>query len=514
MKAFRRKAILVLSITALTALITQSSAFSARNIAARILNFGGGEDSAFNIKLETNARTTMLNSDFRNVMEAVLMRDGGVLSVPSQGYWTSFGFVDNRQNYTGPHVTTNGEGSFRFPCTIEGSVIIGWAPNGQTCVGDASRIQIGSASDIKLKYPFSLVSSLLKFEAKQINNIDEGDGLNVSPGEQQTLIRARKLSQICEYWKSPDGFSGWYCASTPELLESTNNRRPGSQITSREEVASYVVDVLQGDILAQPEASSQGVSVLKGQQYSYPSGEIQPIDVNSAANSCDVLKALNPYYAMAEDTPNSIKVPLEEQLKGHRDALGVSGRPATLSDLERGVVEEMNLARTNPADYAEFLAERRQYFNGNLLELPGEIPLRTSEGFAAYENAISFLKSVRPRPAFAVSAGMSQASEDLVREQSAQGGVGHGSGANSMTGRLSRYGSVGCGSAENVSYGSSTARDVVIQLIVDEGQSQKYHRENMFNPDHLVTGVACGSHPDWRSNCTIVYANGYLEAAN
>jgi uncharacterized protein YkwD len=512
MEAAQRKTVLSLSIAAFISLITGSSAFSERNIAARILNFGGGENPEFNVKLASNARTTILNSRFRDVMENTLMQDGGVLSVPSQGNWASFGFVDDRQNYVGPHVTTNGVGLFTFPCTIEGDVIIGWAPNGETCVGNTSRIRIGNTSGIS--NPFSMAASLWKFGTKQINNADEGDELNISSSGQQTLIRTRKLTQFCEHWQSPDGWRGWYCASTSESLESTNNRRPGSRITAREEVISYVVDVLQGDILAQPESAPQAVPVVEGQQYSYPSGEIQPIDVVAAANSCDILKALNPYYAMAENTPDSIRIPLTEQLKGHRDALGVSGRPTILPDLEQGIVEEMNLARTNPTAYAEFLVERRQYFNGNRLELPGETPLMTNEGVAGYDNAISFLQSVRPRPVFAVSSGMSQAAEDLVREQRSQGGIGHGSGANDITGRLARYGTVGCGAGENISYGSRTARDVVIQLIVDEDEASKGHRENMFNPDFLVTGVACGSHPDWRSNCTITYANGYVEAEN
>ena len=78
-------------------------------------------------------------------------------------------------------------------------------------------------------------------------------------------------------------------------------------------------------------------------------------------------------------------------------------------------------------------------------------------------------------------------------------------------GSIGRHGSAGCRWAENVSYGSDTARDVVIQLIVEDGQFPKYHRENIFTLDFQVTGVACDSHPEWRSVCAIIYANGYLE---
>ena len=511
-----RRVFFILAIAALASLLTKSRALSERPIAARILNFGGGMHPEFTVKLGGDLRANILNEQtFQDMMEtlgddrrAVLMRDGGVLSVPSQQYWASFGFLDSSQNYIGPHVTTNGAGSFIFPCNILGDVIVGWSPNGGACSSDASRIRIGEA--FNLINPFQVASSLLSYGRKQVNS-SEGDGLSLNPGQQQTLIRTRKSTQFCEYWESSDGWNGWYCASTPALLEANNNRRPGSQITAREEVDSYSVDVFQGDILVQSEETPQAVRVLEGQRYTYPGGEINPIDVSLEANSCEVLKALNPYYAMSEETPDSLSIPITEQLQGHREALGVSGRPGNLSDLEQEVVDEMNLARTNPDAYIEFLAERRQYFRGNRLELPGETPLSTEEGVAAYDDAIAFLRSVRPRPVLADSSGMSQSAEDIVREQSAQGGEGHG---NDLAGRLARYGSVGCSGGENISYGSSTAWDVVIQLIVDDGQFHRTHRENMFNPDFLVTGVACGTHPEWRAMCAITYANGYVEGAN
>src|SRR4051812_18215902 len=76
------------------------------------------------------------------------------------------------------------------------------------------------------------------------------------------------------------------------------------------------------------------------------------------------------------------------------------------------VVREMNLARQNPDVYATYIEELRGHFQGNLLVLPGRIPLRTHEGTRALDDAIRFLRSASPQAPLSYSPGMSQAAAD------------------------------------------------------------------------------------------------------
>src|SRR5690242_17999514 len=46
-----------------------------------------------------------------------------------------------------------------------------------------------------------------------------------------------------------------------------------------------------------------------------------------------------------------------------------------LSSLEKGIIDETNKARQNPAAYAAQIEKWKPYFDGNLLKMPGEIPL-------------------------------------------------------------------------------------------------------------------------------------------
>lgn len=175
------------------------------------------------------------------------------------------------------------------------------------------------------------------------------------------------------------------------------------------------------------------------------------------------------------------------------------------------VVREMNLARTNPSAYARFVEDMRTHFRGNLLVLPGRTALRTREGVAALDEAIRFLRNARPQPPLTVSPGMCQAAADHCADQ-ASGGRGHdGSDRSSPGDRLSRYGRWTARWGENVSYGKSSAREIVLALIVDDGLKGRKHRKNIFSPDFGYAGAAYGPHARYRSVCSIEFAGGFLE---
>lgn len=184
-----------------------------------------------------------------------------------------------------------------------------------------------------------------------------------------------------------------------------------------------------------------------------------------------------------------------------------------LSPLEQKVIAQMNLARTNPAACAAYLESRMRYYNGNLLQVPGQIPIRTHEGVRAVKEAIHFLRSARPLPPLKVSRGLSMAARDHVKDQGPKGLTGHsGSDGSDPFSRMNRYGEWQGAAGENISYGDRTAEDIVMSLIIDDGVRSRGHRKNMFNPDYLITGVAFGHHVKYGAMCAISYAKAYRDA--
>src|SRR3954463_558722 len=176
----------------------------------------------------------------------------------------------------------------------------------------------------------------------------------------------------------------------------------------------------------------------------------------------------------------------------------------------RAVIREMNLARQNPALYATFVQDLRSRMNGNVLVLSGT-RIRTKEGTRALDEAIHFLQTTQPLQPLTSSPGMTRAAADHCADQ-AGGGFGHAGRDRSHAGqRIARYGTCSGGWAENISYGKSSARDVVLALIIDDGQPARKHRINIFSPNYNYAGAAFGRHARFGAMCSMDFAGGYAE---
>jgi uncharacterized protein YkwD len=193
-------------------------------------------------------------------------------------------------------------------------------------------------------------------------------------------------------------------------------------------------------------------------------------------------------------------------------ALAAEGTSADAgSTSSRAVLRELNLARQNPTLYATFVEELRGRMNGNVMVLPGHTRIRTKEGTRAVDDATRFLRSAQPQAPLALSPGMSRAAADHCADQ-ASGGFGHaGRDSSHADKRIARYGTFGGCWGENISYGKSTARDVVLALIIDDGLPTRKHRHNIFNPNFNFAGAAFGRHARFGTVCSMDFAGTYIE---
>jgi uncharacterized protein YkwD len=195
-----------------------------------------------------------------------------------------------------------------------------------------------------------------------------------------------------------------------------------------------------------------------------------------------------------------------------RKTPGKTPRVRSFSLIEQEIVNEMNLARQKPSAYIRYLKKLKSYYHEDLLKIPGKTPVRTHEGVKAVDEAIRFLKSVKPVPVLKLSEGLSRAARDHVNDQSQSGKTGHiGRDESKPYERIERYGTWEGLSGENIAYGDESARMIVMQLIIDDGVPDRGHRENIFNPEFSYTGVAVGTHPVYRNMCVINYAGKFIE---
>ncbi|WP_243287903.1 CAP domain-containing protein [Geothrix terrae] len=192
---------------------------------------------------------------------------------------------------------------------------------------------------------------------------------------------------------------------------------------------------------------------------------------------------------------------------------GVSGEPAKAASFERAVVQEMSDARVRPKAYAKYLRELRPYFDGTLWSRPGRVPLRTEEGVAALDEAIAFLESARPVGPLRFNEGLARAARLHAQDIGPKGSIEHtGSDGSRLRDRLNRLGRWQGLIAENISAGEDEARQVVIQLLIDDGVASRGHRKNLFNPDLHQAGAGSAPHRDYRTVTVIDYADGFVES--
>jgi uncharacterized protein YkwD len=168
----------------------------------------------------------------------------------------------------------------------------------------------------------------------------------------------------------------------------------------------------------------------------------------------------------------------------------------------------VNIARTAPRTYADYLRAFRRRFIGRSFRLPGSRALvRTSEGVNAVDEAIRFLSNQRPLPPLSWSKGLAAAAADLVVEEGSSGTVGHtGNLSGTPRKRIERHGTWQGEIGESIFYGPGAARFVVMQLIIDDGVSDRGHRKSLFTRAFRLAGVSCGPHPRFGKMCVIDFA--------
>ena len=185
----------------------------------------------------------------------------------------------------------------------------------------------------------------------------------------------------------------------------------------------------------------------------------------------------------------------------------VAARP-DWSMIEENIILEHSRVRQNPQSYIPIL---ENYLAS--MDAQGNIPggcgqnctLLTHEGQPAVEEAIEFLRVQPPVGPLSKSNSIDRVAKAHAADQ-VDGAVGHNSSDGSnFSDRLDKFGIQSSGAGENITYGLTTALDVVMNLIIDDGVANRGHRTNIFADGWTIAGAGCGPHAIYRSVCVINY---------
>lgn len=154
-----------------------------------------------------------------------------------------------------------------------------------------------------------------------------------------------------------------------------------------------------------------------------------------------------------------------------------------LDSTERDLIMYCNLARMYPAKFSKL--EVQNYVGS--IEQPEQY--RNSANKRSLVNDLSHGK---PVTALQPDSALTLMAECFQLELAASGNTGHDRKKCSED-----Y------VAENCSFGKSTAKDIVLQLLIDEGVASLGHRKNILNAEYTRLGVAFGDHKKYRK-CAVM----------
>jgi len=183
-----------------------------------------------------------------------------------------------------------------------------------------------------------------------------------------------------------------------------------------------------------------------------------------------------------------------------------------ISQYEQQLLEEINSARKNPAGYVSFLLEYRTYYKDKAVRFPDGRVLETNEGVGALDDAIAFIRSLKPVAPLEVRNGMMSGAKLHLDDMNKSGRFGHiGSNGSKPEDRLNLFGTWQESVGENIVYDSRSARNDVIGMLIDDGTATRGHRKNIFKSEFRVIGIALDPQSKEQRMAVITFAGGFVD---
>ena len=173
-----------------------------------------------------------------------------------------------------------------------------------------------------------------------------------------------------------------------------------------------------------------------------------------------------------------------------------------LPNFNSDLAKEINSLRTNPKKYSEKVKSYTKYFKGKILKLPGtNAGIKTEEGVNAYNETINFLLKQPPIEPLELSKGMCKIASDLLYE--VQNLDPNDINSIDMEKIISKYGNFYGNFARAIDYGGENAEQVMVNLLVSDGDPSRSQRESLLSNDLRKVGVANGKH-DFYRHCSVI----------
>ena len=179
----------------------------------------------------------------------------------------------------------------------------------------------------------------------------------------------------------------------------------------------------------------------------------------------------------------------------------------------RNIFNLINKFRANPRELARHLENLKKYLdlNSNILSEPDKIQIQMVEGENVFNEAINFLKNLRPLQPLEWDDCLAQSAQEHVDDIGPKGLLLYqSSDGTEPEDRISKYGNYVDSLGENIDFGPNDEIGVIVSLTLDDGEEERPHRDNLFKNDYKKIGIACGPHQTEFQMCVMDLAYDFI----
>ncbi|MBR1715789.1 MAG: CAP domain-containing protein [Treponema sp.] len=182
------------------------------------------------------------------------------------------------------------------------------------------------------------------------------------------------------------------------------------------------------------------------------------------------------------------------------DELDTARSVSGILDFEKDAILELNKARTNPKAYAA------------LYILPMKDTYKGTEGNAALIECLSEMSKLDSLGTLNFAQGLYECAKEHADSSAAAGAFSHtrvdGTETFAAFGKYGTYSSAG----ENIAAGQRTVRDVVVDLLIDDGIESRGHRKNILSSSFDSVGVGYSAqHTKYTTMWVFDFASNWVD---
>ena len=169
----------------------------------------------------------------------------------------------------------------------------------------------------------------------------------------------------------------------------------------------------------------------------------------------------------------------------------------------KGIIEEVNILRSDPKKYSDKLERYKTYFTDDIIQIPEiDVQVSTQEGVVPYTETIEYLKKQEPVEQLTASRALCEIAQEILDKV-----------VDSETGEIEEslvekiidsHGNFSGKFTRAMDFGGFTSEQIVINFIVCDGDPERTQRDPLLGKGLTKVGVAFGKHNIYSTACVFV----------